>query len=65
MKKIILSLSVLVLGFTLLKAQQLPDYTLAKQNLFNYNPAVAGTDEASVVYITAKNMPMNAFTTLY
>ena len=54
MKKIILSLSVLVLGFTLLKAQQLPDYTLAKQNLFNYNPAVAGTEEASVVYITAK-----------
>ncbi|MFT4644791.1 MAG: type IX secretion system PorP/SprF family membrane protein [Planctomycetota bacterium] len=54
MKKILLSLSVLVISLTVVKAQQLPDYTLAKQNLFNYNPAVAGTEEASVVSITAK-----------
>lgn len=67
MKKILLSLSVLVVCFTSLKAQQLPDYTLAKQNLFNYNPAVAGTEQASVAYITArtewtkiKNSPFSA-----
>lgn len=54
MKKIILSLGVLVLGFSLIKAQQLPDYSIPKENLFNYNPAVAGTEQASVVYITAR-----------
>lgn len=54
MKKIIISLTMLVAGLTVSNAQQLADYSLAKQNLFNYNPAVAGTEEASIVYINAR-----------
>jgi len=34
--------------------QQLPDYTLTKENMFNYNPAVAGSEQASVVFLTGR-----------
>ena len=49
-------------------AQQLPDYTIAKENLFSYNPALAGSEEANVVYLTGRmqwtkmrNSPFTAF----
>jgi len=35
-------------------AQQLPDFTIAKENQYNYNPAVTGSEEANVVYITMR-----------
>lgn len=52
MKTILLSI---ILIFSIgLFAQQLPDYTIAKDNMFSYNPALAGSEEANVVYLTTR-----------
>lgn len=52
MKKITLLLFIFISlnGFS----QQLPDYTIAKENLFSYNPALTGSEENNVVYLTGR-----------
>ena len=50
MKKLI-TLSLIFLGLSL-SAQQLPDFSLYRENAFLYNPAVAGTDQASVINLS-------------
>lgn len=54
MKTKIFLLSFIILGFVESKAQQLADFTLARQNTFNYNPAVAGTEEKNILSITGR-----------
>ena len=52
MKTLLLSFFAII-SFSIL-AQQLPDYTIAKDNMFSYNPALAGSEEANVVYLTGR-----------
>lgn len=54
MKTKLFILSFIFLGFGELKAQQLVDFTLAKDNAFNFNPALAGSEEENIVYISAR-----------
>ena len=40
-------------------AQQLPDFSLFRENAFLYNPAVAGTDQASVINLSVRKQWTN------
>lgn len=40
-------------------AQQLPDFSLYRENAFLYNPAVAGTDQASVINLSMRTQWSN------
>jgi len=40
-------------------AQQLPDFSLFRENAFLYNPAVAGTDQASVIGLSVRKQWTN------
>lgn len=40
-------------------AQQLPDFSLFRENAFLYNPAVAGTDQASVISLSVRKQWTN------
>lgn len=40
-------------------AQQLPDFSLYRENAFLYNPAVAGTDQASVINLSVRKQWTN------
>lgn len=42
-----------------LSAQQLPDFSLYRENAFLYNPAVAGTDQASVITLSVRKQWTN------
>ena len=44
---------------TSLFAQQLPDFSLYRENAFLYNPAVAGTDQASVINLSVRKQWTN------
>ena len=57
MKKLI-TLSLIFLGIGL-SAQQLPDFSLYRENAFLYNPAVAGTDQASVINLSVRKQWTN------
>lgn len=54
MKIKLLLLSISLFGIQQIKAQQLADFTLARENYFNYNPAVAGSEEKNVLYMTGR-----------
>ncbi len=54
MKKYILATLFIFISYNLVISQQLPDYSFVKENLFSYNPALAGTEEASVVFLTSR-----------
>ncbi|MCB9256029.1 MAG: PorP/SprF family type IX secretion system membrane protein [Chitinophagales bacterium] len=49
----------LVFLFAKLNAQQLPDFSLFRENTFIYNPAVAGTDQASVINLSVRKQWTN------
>jgi type IX secretion system PorP/SprF family membrane protein len=40
-------------------AQQIPDFSLFRENAFLYNPAVAGTDQASVITLSVRKQWTN------
>ncbi len=42
-----------------LSAQQIPDFSLFRENAFVYNPAVAGTDQASIVNLSVRKQWTN------
>jgi type IX secretion system PorP/SprF family membrane protein len=44
---------------SVLSAQQLPDFSLFRENAFLYNPAVAGTDQASVITLSVRKQWTN------
>lgn len=58
MKKIYL---ILILSLTILaiQAQQVPDLSLFRENIFLYNPAVAGTDQASIIGLAVRKQWTN------
>jgi type IX secretion system PorP/SprF family membrane protein len=49
----------LLISIYLLQAQQLPDFSLYRENAFLYNPAVAGTDQASVINLSVRKQWTN------
>ncbi|MCB0540076.1 MAG: PorP/SprF family type IX secretion system membrane protein [Bacteroidetes bacterium] len=57
MKKLF-TFSFILLSFSLI-AQQLPDFSLFRENAFLYNPAVAGTEQASVINLSARKQWTN------
>lgn len=57
MKRIFTLLFIFSLGFSF--AQQVPDFSLFRENAFIYNPAVAGTDQADVIFLTARKQWTN------
>lgn len=42
-----------------LSAQQIPDFSLFRENAFVYNPAVAGTDQSSVINLSVRKQWTN------
>ena len=42
-----------------LSAQQIPDFSLFRENAFVYNPAVAGTDQASIINLSVRKQWTN------
>lgn len=54
MTKKILFTAFLFLFLIKTEAQQLPDFTLSKENTFTYNPAYAGTEQMHVVSLSAR-----------
>lgn len=54
MKIKLLLISISIFGLKHIQAQQLADFTLSRENYFNYNPAVAGSEEKNILYVTAR-----------